>query len=107
MPNMTGYSPFWRLAEHVPVDSLQRTLLPSEHPLNTLQPIDMQGREFFPYTVSNVPISRRAGDDPLGAQRPPLLRTLIEVHKRADSLLGAVLPAQIGYRLFVECRARQ
>ncbi len=40
MPNMSAYEPFWRIADLIPTRTLRSRLLPSEHPLRTVQPID-------------------------------------------------------------------
>ena len=112
IPNMSAYGPFWRLAERIPLKPLQRAFLPWEHPLKTFQPIDtayefeeiqqiiqdagltaeeVHGREYLPYLTTSIPILRRLYAR--FAQRP------------ADDALGRVLPARMGYRLVIQCRA--
>ena len=112
VPNMSAYSPFWRVAERIPLGPLQRAFLPWEHPLKTFQPIDtayefeeiqqiireagltveaLWGREFFPYVTASIPMVRR-----LYARFAQSL---------TDEALGRVLPARMGYRLILQCRA--
>ena len=112
VPNMSAYSPFWRLAERLPLGPLQRAFLPWEHPLKTFQPIDtayefeeiqrliqeagltveaISGREFLPYLTTSIPFVRKLYAR--FAQRP------------ADDALCHVLPARMGYRLILQCRA--
>jgi 2-polyprenyl-3-methyl-5-hydroxy-6-metoxy-1,4-benzoquinol methylase len=109
VPNMSSYSPFWRVAEQLPAGPWQKPFLPSEHPAKTFQPIDtaylydeiielfdaaglriraIAGREFFPYVTHGVPGLRR------------LLR---RVHTAYDPIVERVLPVRLAYRLLLEC----
>jgi SAM-dependent methyltransferase len=112
-PNMSAYSPFWRLAERVPVRPLRDAFLPWEHPLKTFQPIDtaysidevktivtiagfeitsIEAREFLPYVTSTVPIVRRLYA--MFAQRV------------MDDQFQRALPDRLGYRLVMHLQPR-
>ena len=111
-PNMSAYSPFWRLAERLRIPLVSPAFLPWEHPLKTFQPIDtayefdevldifrsarldiarVSAREYFPYATSTIPIVRR-----LYAKY---------AQSRVDDVCSRILPVRMGYRLVVECRA--
>lgn len=109
-PNMSAYSPWWRLAEHLPRGPWQRLFLPWEHPLKTFQPIDtaylfdeilalveeaglrarrIHGREFFPYLTNGVPGMRRVYRQ-VG-------------HQWLEPWVERLLPNRLAYRLLLEC----
>lgn len=110
IPNMSAYSPWWRLAERLPPGPWQRPFLPGEHPLRTFQPIDtaylfdeivellavvgvrvrtIWGREYLPYLTVGIPVLDR------------VYRRLILPW--FEPIIGRVLPVRLAYRLFIEC----
>jgi 2-polyprenyl-3-methyl-5-hydroxy-6-metoxy-1,4-benzoquinol methylase len=125
VPNVSAFSPFWRLAERCPVPLVRDVFLPSEHPRRTLQPIDtaysyaelrqlvadsglavtaMHGRAFFPYVLAAVRIAQGdTGQTRFEDARRDQLPALIRLHDAVDALLDRVLPARLGYRLSLVC----
>jgi len=110
VPNMSAFSPWWRIAERRSGGLWHKLFLPWEHPLKTLQPIDtaylfddiialvkeaglrvasIRGREYLPYLTVNL----------MGRIYSKLLLT------RVEPALDRVLPARLAYRLLIECRS--
>jgi len=124
VPNLSAWNPFWRLAEAVPIDVVQRIFLPSEHPLRTVQPIDtayshaelldlvrraglhvhaQHGRAHLPYVLATLQVMA-GGPASTGASADPSTDSaLTRWHAALDAWLGHALPPQLAYRLTLDC----